>query len=396
MKKIFGLMLSFVLLFSLFSFVGCNENESKGDTQAGEVVIADFEKWAPDFQIMRPMNSFGVVSVNEDPQYVHGGEASAKLQPMGGYSVQKVPYVYFPLSSELFSFNYCDFSLVDYITFFIYNAQDEAAALDFGLVTTIVDINNTERASGGTFQLQPGWNEIVYYPDLTIINLSYDITDIQGIYLGFENAGVRDPEDAPVFYLDDVVMRRLDEPVEVENIIELDEGEICDFEKAYQQYIITYDCPNTKCIPDMSIVEAAEYGLTAPSGEKVLRIVTKPGDATEGSWPRFTIPEKIVRESGFMNIPSEEWSEYRFCFEVYAETQNRTFFPEFYSQGGSNWTATNVSARRGQWVTYSVDFTNFSEDVVSNPGFIKIAWAEYIDAGELVFYFDNFRVEKKS
>ena len=394
MKKIIGIILSITLLFSVVGLVACKNENSSSKNQS--VVLADFEQWAPDFQLMRPMNNFGVISVNEEAEYVHGGSASAKLQPMGGYSVMKDPYVYFPLSSDLFNYNYCDFTYVEYINFFVYNAEKEEIQMDVGLVTTIVDIANTEKTSGGKFMLKSGWNEIMYYPDLTTINLSYDVTDIQGFYIGFNNSGVRDPEEAPVLYLDDIIMHRVSKPIEIEDIIELDEGEICDFEKAYQNFIISYDCPNTKCIPEISIVKAADYNLSAPSGEKVLKIVTKPGDSFEASWPRFTIPEKIVRASGFMNLPKEEWENYQFCFEVYAETSEKTFFPEFYSQGGGNWSATSITARKGTWVSYKHDFSEFKEDVLSNPGFIKIAWGEYVDGGEQVFYFDNFRFEKKS
>jgi hypothetical protein len=31
---------------------------------------------------------------------------------------------------------------------------------------------------------------------------------------------------------------------------------------------------------------------------------------------------------------------------------------------------------------------------VSDPGYIRIAWAEYVTGGEMTFYFDNFRYEK--
>lgn len=392
MKKLALFIIAAVIIVCSFGLVGCGKDEKKSD----DVVLADFEKWAPDFQIMRPMNNFGVVSQNSDTKYVKSGAYSAKLQPMGGYSKMTVPYVYFNFSSEHFDYDYTDMTEYEYISLHLYNAQSVDKTVDIGFITGIADISTAEKLKGMTVTLKPGWNEIDYFPELSLVNISYDVTGILGLYIEFENAGVRDKKDAPVYYLDDIVLHKAKNPIEVEDIVTLSEGEICDFEKTYQKYILSADVANPKCIPDMSVVTAESEGITAPSGSKVMKLVTRPGDAQNATWPKFTLPEKIVRKSGFMKIAKEKWGEYVFKFEVYAVGRAITFYPEFYSENGGNWTATNVAPKTGQWVTYEKSFTEFKDDVLANPGYIKIAWGEYPGTEELTFYFDNFRFEKKA
>lgn len=391
MKKLALFLIAAVMTISSLGLIGCGKKEEISQ----DVVLADFEQWAPDFQIMRPMNNFGAVSKNDTLDYVKSGSHSAKLQPMGGYSKMTVPYVYFNLVSEYFEYDYRDLTEYEYISLHIYNAQSVDKTMDVGLVTGIADINTTERLKGMSVTLKPGWNEVSYFPELSLINISYDVTNILGIYLEFENAGVREKKDAPVYYLDDIVLHKVKKPVEVEDIVTLSAGEICDFEKSYQKYILSTDVSNPKCVPTLSIVTAENEGIPAVSGSKVLKLVTRPGDSQNATWPKFTISEKIVRKSGYMKIPKEQWGEYVFRFEVYAVGRAITFFPEFYSENGGNWTATNVVPKTGQWVTYEKSFSEFKEDVLANPGYIKVAWGEYPGTDELTFYFDNFRFEKK-
>ena len=79
MKKLMALICVLSASLSLFSFACCGEEkktEVKGDT---ETVIADFESWAPSFQLMRLINGFGKVTENNDAAYVKSGSSSAKL-----------------------------------------------------------------------------------------------------------------------------------------------------------------------------------------------------------------------------------------------------------------------------------------------------------------------------
>ena len=69
------------------AFVGCNEQKS---SDGNKIVVADFEQWAPDFQLMKIYGRFGKVTRNSDKKYVNSGNYSAKLQIVGPIASEQV------------------------------------------------------------------------------------------------------------------------------------------------------------------------------------------------------------------------------------------------------------------------------------------------------------------
>lgn len=392
MKKILSLILALVTCFTAFAFVGCTPAEQ--NPTSNEIVIADFEKFEPDFQLIRLMNRFGAVSVNEDAQYVKSGKYSAKLQPTGSYSQNAKPFMYFPLTSERFNYNYSDMTTYDYVQMWVYNAQDTNKNMEIGVVGQINSVDSVEKATDTIVDLKPGWNRVIYFPNYDMIGLAGDPNNIPGLFLGFDHTHTRDIEEAPVFYIDDVIIKKAATPHEVKDVIQLDPGEIINFEKDYQRYVITLDVANEKCTPDYGIVNSSEVGIQATSGNSMLKLVTKPGDVFHASWPMFVIPQKVVRESGYMNIPEEDWDKYQICFDVYAETASLDFYPEFFASGGRNRKAYKIIAEKGKWVTFRLTLSEMVTSHVIDPGYIRMAWGEYVTGGEMTFYFDNFRYER--
>ena len=400
MKKKIALFLSSMLALTAMSvFAGCKNGDDSSDSQPQaeptKIVLSDFETFEPDFQLMRLMNGFGAVEVNTDKTYVKSGETSAKILPLGRYSDKSQPYFYVPLQSERFAYDYTDFTYYENISMWMYNASAENKIIKVGLITDIGDVNVAERAEGKIVSLKAGWNKIVYKPDLNLLNIMYDVTDIKGLYLEFEHTHSRELSDAPVYYLDDIVISSLGEQQSISTNLEFDEGEIINFEKEYQRYGVAYDVSKSSCIPELKVVSAKEEGVSASSGEYMLKVVTKPGESDRATWPRIVIPEKIIRSCGYMNIPEDQWGNYKISFDVYAVTAEKEFYPEFYGQGGANIdNSYNVKAKVGEWRTFSVKLSDIRKpENLTNPGKFAIAWGEYVGAGETTFYFDNFRYE---
>ena len=399
MKKFLSLILSGLVFAGVLAATGCKPKDENKQDKHEEIVLANFEQWAPDFQILRLMGSFGAVDVNTDSAFVKSGKQSAKLSVMGGVVKKTAPYFFVQTSSEYFGYDYTDFTGVQTISAWLYNTKSSVETVEIGLITKINSIESCEKVVGGVYSLAPGWNKIVYKPDLSLVSLSADVTSIPGIYFGFENSGVSEIKDAPVFYLDDVTIKRESDPAPLADVIEFDPGEILDFEKDYQAYVVTPDITysSASSAPDLSVVYAADYGLTAPSGLKCLRVVTHPGTGTE-AWPKFSISEKVIDKSGFKDIPKEEWGNYRFAFEVYAEKADGFyFFPELFTSSNQRY-AFNFRTKARQWVTVYKSFTDNSfggwrDDHITSPGAWKFAWTEY-SGEDYVFYFDNFRYEK--
>ena len=391
MRKIFSIFLSILACFSAFSFASCDW----GKTEETSVVFSDFERFEPDFQLIRPMNYFGVISVNKEEKYVKSGATSAKLQPLGNYANGDLPFVYIPFTSKRFNYDYTNFAKIKSVTLWIYNAETEMKEVEFGYVMKVINIDAVEKQSYAKYQIEPGWTKLVIYPDMEHLSLIGNPKNIPGVYLGFDNANSREVEDAPVFYIDDIVINLYEKEVETKDVVQLESGEIADFEKDWQRKMLSIFSTKSICTPAVSIVKATDENLTAPSGEKILKVVMKPGDKDFGTYPRFIIPEKVMQSSGFKDIEPDDYAKYAFKFDVYAKTE-RVVYATFTTSGGWSQKVVAYEPTAGEWTTFSLSFTDvlLNSTHISNPGIFSVSWPEHVTGGDIIMYFDNFRFEK--
>jgi hypothetical protein len=409
MKKKLALLTAIPLTFAALTFAGCNEEVQK----AQPIILCNFEQFEPDFQLMRLQNEFGAVNVNKDSQYVKSGTTSAKLQPIGGYSSGSTPYAYIHTTSERFDYDYSDFTKVKSVSMWVYNAQETKEKFTVGLVGEIATTSNCTTISVCTYALESGWNKVVTYLDHDKLAYSCDITNIQGVYFSFKNAHVRDPKDGPTYYLDDVTLNMFETPIKLATEYELAEGEIADFEKDYQKDMILLQGVKETSPPEAYVVKATDEGITASSGENVLKVVAR-GDETASWGPGIVIPQKIMEASGFSAIPEEEWGNYQFCFDVYMTTSVPTDIrleSMLYSTSGAQGKQ-SVTTKLGEWSTHKIAFSNCgyypntSDDriargttnIIKKPKQWVVKWSGFTldKAEEKVFYLDNFRFEKIS
>lgn len=391
MKKILSILLSVFTCFSVCAFSSCAQEPPKTNS----IVFSDFEKFEPDFQLMRPMNRFGVISVNKESKYVKSGTTSAKLQPLGNYANGDLPFVYIPFTSKRFNYDYTNFAKIKSVTLWMYNAETTMQEVEFGYATKLVNIETVEKQSYAKYQLDTGWTKLVIYPDMEQLGLIGDAKSIPGVYLGFANANSREVEDAPVFYIDDLVINFYDEEVPTPNVVELDAGEIADFEKDWQRKMLSILSAKSICTPEVSIVKAERENVTATSGEKVLKVVMKPGDKDFGTYPRFIIPEKVMQSSGFKDIDPDDYAKYAFKFDVYAK-ESRVIYCTFTTSGGWSQKVFSYVPTVGEWTTFTLSFADVMLNAthISNPGILSISWPEHVTGGDITMYFDNFRFEK--
>ena len=182
MKKTTAAAFAAGMVLCSVAFTAC-KTEGNSATKGQEdtyTVIADFESWAPSFQLMRIMNGFGKVTENNDGAFVRSGKGSAKLQPLGYYAQSSQPYLYFPLYSQKFGRDKTDFSKVKKITASIYCAN-ETGSVEIGLISSVASVSSAERVQNREYKLNRGWNDLVYEVDLNILNIAYDITAMQGV-----------------------------------------------------------------------------------------------------------------------------------------------------------------------------------------------------------------------
>ena len=179
-----------------------------------DMVLYNFEQFEPDFQLMRLQNEFGAVNVNHEQTYVKSGKTSAKLQPIGGYASKSKPYFYLQTFSTRFGYDHSDFTKIESFSAWIYNAQEDARTVELGVIGEIVNTTTCTRVRCMDHLLQSGWNHVTVRLDHSELDLYLDIANVRGIYFGFDNAGTRFVEDAPIYYMDDVSLHVAETPFE--------------------------------------------------------------------------------------------------------------------------------------------------------------------------------------
>lgn len=395
LKKIISSVLASLTLLTSFAWTGCDFSK-KDEGDASQIVLADFERFEPDFQLIRLNKHFGAVNVNTDPQYVKNGKTSAKVQPLGHVPSKSKPMMFFPLSSVTYEYDYKDFTYFDNVNMWVYNAENESIDVEIGFIEKMIDINDYVPITGEVNTLKPGWNKIVYYPDLNGLNLVCDITSLLGVYLRFPNTPSYELEDAPVFYVDDVVLKKAPKQQEIEDVIKLDKGEILNFDKDWQQNILVVNAPNPSTKADVSIVRASEEKIPLMDDGReedyMLKVVTKSSNLS--GWPNIEIPAKVIKKSGVTGITNKvERAKYNICFDVYAVDGDKYFYPDYGIAMWGNWHSTNHLAKTGKWTTYRYNLALVPGGIYGSLAGIRFSWSEYADGGNMTFYFDNFRLE---
>ncbi len=388
MKNIVRILVVILCLTFCLPVAACNKSEKNEK----DTFVFDFSRGTDDFQLVRIFNSFGKAELNDDAQYVKEGGYSLKLRPLGNKYSSGLPIVSLPLSSERFKFDYTDARSIDKFTADIYNAEDGEIMMYYGLVGRYASVNDMTRMETRSIKLKPGWNGVEFsYSDINFIYYSSAV----GVYFMFENAKSNDLSDAPTLYLDNIKVYPSPTTLEINpaEIIKQDAGEICGFEKTYQNFVfVNSNDTKEECKAELKTVYAVGEGISASEGEKVLKFVTKPGENVSGeTWFRVHMLKDLLKP--ITEINEEELDSTYICFDVYAATEGTQFYIEFDDTSRRNWQAFRLDAVVGKWNTLKVKLSDLKENNRLYPYDLRIAWREY-EGGERTYYFDNFRLER--
>ena len=385
MKKLINCILICMLTLACFStFAACG----KGPAADLNITLCDFEQWGPDFQLCRISNNFGRVSLNTDKAFVKTGSQSARLDPLGA------GWMYFPTQSDLFDYDYSDFSYVESVRIEIFNAQKENKTMRGGFVSKIYDVSTIGRICESSYTLKPGWNTVNFLVDAATISIAGDIESVQGVYFMFDDTGTLYISDTtPRYYIDTVRIIKKDSPHNATALtLEFSENEVMDFERFYQEYFLINDYGIT-----LEVVKAADYGIDATSGSKVLHL-NIPGK-NSGAWYKYVkIPASFIAAGALGKLTDEQYENGYFCFDTYnkhTEAYNvvATFFAGTATQMGIQFGDSQIGAPQpGRWTTHSIKLTDLPADWRENPGMIAFDIKDGATVDRELF-FDNLRVE---
>ena len=377
-------------------FAGCG-GEPAPDPDAAlkeDVMVNGFEDWTPDLQTALIFNDFGKVSLNTDKTYVTQGERSARLDPLGGaYVSSSAPIVMFSLKSDTYGFDYADLSYADYLSFDIYNAQDEDKTVYAGFAGEVTSVTSISRVGEKEFVLKPGWNTCQLEVEAALISIMGDLTEVPGIYFRFESAGsanvVEEGENkTPRYYLDNMWLIKKPDKSESNFTMELRENEIADFERIWQEYMFTNDNPGL-----VEVVDADEFGLTAPSGDKVLHVQF---DGTSSqNWLQMEISSELLNRTALFGMSSDVAKNAYICFETYNNTDSTVNLCMVYRTPTSLLISTDNNCAPHTWTSYEycvADLLALDNGFLTAMGNFQISYKDDY-TGTKEYFFDNFRIE---
>lgn len=377
-------------------FAGCG-GEPAPDPDAAlkeDVMVNGFEDWTPDLQTALIFNDFGKVSLNTDKTYVTQGERSARLDPLGGaYVSSSAPIVMFSLKSDTYGFDYADLSYADYLSFDIYNAQSEDKTIYAGFAGEVTSVTSISRVGEKEFVLKPGWNTCQLEVEASLLSIMGDLTEVPGIYFRFESAGsanvVEEGENkTPRYYLDNMWLIKKPDKSESDFTMELRENEIADFERIWQEYMFTNDNPGL-----VEVVDADEFGLTAPSGDKVLHVQF---DGTSSqNWLQMEISSELLNRTALFGMSSDVAENAYICFETYNNTDSMVNLVMVYRTPTSSLISTQNNCAPHTWTSYEycvADLLALDNGFLTAMGNFQISYKDDY-TGTKEYFFDNFRIE---
>lgn len=377
-------------------FAGCG-GEPAPDPDAAlkeDVMVNGFEDWTPDLQTALIFNDFGRVSLNTDKTFVTQGERSARIDPLGGaYVSSSAPIVMFSLKSDTYGFDYADLSYADYLSFDIYNAQSEDKTIYAGFAGEVTSVTSISRVGEKEFVLKPGWNTCQLEVEASLISIMGDLTEVPGIYFRFESAGsanvVEEGENkTPRYYLDNMWLIKKPDKSESNFTMELRENEIADFERIWQEYMFTNDNPGL-----VEVVDADEFGLTAPSGDKVLHVQF---DGTSSqNWLQMEISSELLNRTALFGMSSDVAKNAYICFETYNNTDSMVNLVMVYRTPTSSLISTQNNCAPHTWTSYEycvADLLALDNGFLTAMGNFQISYKDDY-TGTKEYFFDNFRIE---
>lgn len=387
-----------IVFLSLAGCVGCGGTpESKPENlPEGYTRLMGFETYG-EFMAVTQSNFLGKYSLNSDEAFIKSGKSSVKIEVSGsGYGNDKPAL---SIEPERISEGRKDFSRAEKVVFDVYNAENSVKNCYF----------KTKLATGGaalstkekTFKLSPkAWTRCVYDFDYETMSLIYDFSQCSELSLGFD--GVKSGEKMPVFYVDDILLKETEKERKSYSI-ELDENEICFFEKDYQEYItyVTGYGAYTPYVPEITMNADARF---VSQGSKSLKLHIPHGSKNESCWVRLMFADSLIEKLNFASLDES----YDLVFDLYNDSDS-----PFHVEGAIRLTdngnyAINFAPPAKQWkecrlslATLAAKYPPKKEGdptALERVKSFEITYGDFVGsspADDKDLYIDNIRLEKK-
>ena len=420
--KIICLLLSVMLMTS---FVSCG-----GDTAENKVIINSFEVFDRDIQLLNVFNRFGRLEENVDKKYVKSGEKSLHVMPFGGRIISNTanPFFMIPTTSNRFpELNYCDFSKVSKVSFWIYNAEETELNVGIGFqvgdITTVGGrpaADKVQRTATEYYTIKNGWNYVDFAVRHEYLKLhGIKINEVMGIAIEFDYVWSNDFEDAPDLYIDDLSLSYVNSvasnPITLNVTKKIIDGReswvFLDYETPDQPWYF-YARMSTAPMAGQPVVKqvfAGDYGaLTDASGAQGMLMNKKHGAGQRGNYIGLFMYGEIMKLA-MDAVGSDLYKNpqnYALSFDVFNASDVVDGFSVAFVGTA---TGSSLSINPGEWKTWTSisfaelnkrpDLANYPNGFVytETPGAVRFAWSDYSSTenyNDRPFILDNFRIVK--
>ena len=376
MKKLLCIIMCAMLLFTAAACDKENTSGGDGESHTSYSVVEGFDSYKTIDRIWFA-NSLASAELCKEEGLVSTGEGSLKIavsDPDRFEGEQHSTSFYVPTTGNAVG-DFRDFSMIDQITLDVYGVEGE------NLTVGIMPVKKGASVVSGpsaTFDVKKGeWTTVSYTINRTAIAAAMDITTITHISLSA--AGV----DA-VICIDNLrIHHAVGDYVPIE--IELDENEICDFEKPYQSF--AYNALMSGGV--LMRTEINTDPLYASSGARSLKVYSPIMEVD--TWIKIELSTRVLKAREITMYPSDWYIAYD-VYKPWQKSMNLTTVLRCSASNAYNNVSTSIPAGIG-WHTVCISMNN----VVRNMDTIQLSWksrSSVIGKGdeETVFYVDNFRM----
>ena len=379
LRKSFAVMSLFFLLCGIFPLYSCTNAPSET-----EVLLSGFENYE-EMTKMTYGGFFGRVSLNRDPAYVSEGEASAKLNPIGDtFQTTAKPTLSVPLDGG--NGNYSDLSSLKKVKIDFYNCSQREISVNYYFV---FGKDGAASQKNALVLEGNGWSRISVGFDSRISSLNFNLNEASALCFEFfpEGSSVSD------LYLDNLRLVFGEQSEDVSSVMELDENEICSFDRLYQEFCVSisgYD-DISGIEPVLSINSDPAYSKTGRS----LCMLAPEGHSEMASWPYFEFSRKLIEKVGFSDYGDDSC----FALDVYnANDKEMWFYVDFWRKAPAEKRTFSFCAVANTWTSFILPFGEINAGDTSlnrltdGLDIIRVCYYEFVGKGEQTFYFDSFRI----
>ena len=222
---------------------------------------------------------------------------------------------------------------------------------------------------------------------------------------------VRYDEPLPVYYLDNVLLYYTDSQRSPASL-DLDENEICSFEKEYQQYVVmpVIAGAGDSLKPVLSLNEDPAYAKNGRS----LRMYIPHGSVTDRSWHSISFAADFLRQVDFGRFDLDD----ELVFDLYNASAEPFSMGYILTDGGSSGPGKKdgrtANLMPGQWTEVRQPLREIAEDMaaalsdeetqvepsaelLSDISYFTLINGEFpgsTSSDDRVLYLDSFRIEK--